>query len=192
MTIIRKLDIEYRNVCCNFKTEGQKFNYVFDILLRFSKFHLVSDKKLPVDAICQLFDFSKSNFTDLQSAIDDLYYSFKNQAIDISLESDSVKDINQLQADCDRCLVALTGILFQLRAVSGRESQLVEKDLTDSEMGVGESSVFLVTRAMHEQLAKIASSLKDECHKTKALSTLADAIEKHQQKFCDTINSLLG
>ena len=152
---------------------------------------LVSDKRLTIDDIRQLFADCKSDFTNLQSLIYDIYYSFKQQPIDTSLKSDSSKDIKQLQADCKRCLVPLAGILFQLRSVNGRETELIANDLACSKMGLGKPSVVLVTRAMHEQLVETARSLKDHCHQKEALATLADAIEQHQRKFCDTINSLL-
>ena len=148
--------------------------------------HLVSDNKFTVDAIIQLFAISKSNCTDLRSAVNDLYYSFKKQSIE------SIKNTNDKQADCKRCLVAIAGIMFQLRVVSGRECQLIQKQSPDLDVSVEEPSVFLFTQDMNEHIAETVLSLKNTCHKENVLSTQADELDKLQRNFRDKINSLLG
>ena len=173
--------------------EEQEFNGVFDILLRYSKSLQNNEKKISVQATCQLFDFSKSIFTDLRSTINNINYYFEKQPTASSIESTNFEThITQIQADSERCSVAIAGILFQLRAVRGLERRLVEKKAVDvAEANFGEPRVMQVTREMHEHLAKLACALKDESNKEKALATLADALEKHQREFCATINSLL-
>ena len=110
--------------------EEQELNGVFDILLRYSKSLQINEKKISVQATCQLFDFSKSIFTDLRSSLNNINYYFEKQPIASTIESTNFEahtSITQIQADCGRCSVAIAGILFQLRAVRGLERRLVEK-----------------------------------------------------------------
>ena len=167
---------------------------VLEILLRSKSFQTqLNEKKISVHAISQLFEFSYTIFTDLRSTINNINYYFENQPIMSTLENTNPETAKtKIHDDCERCLVAIAGILFQLRAVRGLEGKLLEEKAEDKEqVSLEEPRVMQVMREMHEHLAQLACDLKDESNTDEVLVTLAIALDKHQREFCNTINSLL-
>ena len=155
------------------KAQCPKFEHFSEILIALKLLPPAPVKNSPKDLIRQQFDFFQQSFKKLQN----------------SLRKLSDPSIKTMKEEFQRVSDNLAALQFQLMSLRRCERTLF-KDSGDGESGL--LKIALLTRALYERLASIATELRDkgDGNSEMMLTRLAEELQSHHQEVSDKLDAL--
>ena len=140
----------------------------------------------------ELFEYLNVSNTILTNALVELRSSLHSKS-DSSVHGNARQKAVALNASVAtlimqglRAEATLSAVQYLLKTLSGNE---VCSENDNAEAGISE--VVQITRALHEELAELATRSTAKCNKQKVITRLADSLEEYQHKFTSAVYALL-